>query len=123
VSRKGPGPEDAFREAVEELAQLRGWRVHHVRAALKKDGSWYSPVTGNPGFPDNAFARDGVVLVVEFKTDDRYPSAQQRGWLDAIHPHWSASKGDRPPLRPPKARLAAYVWRPRDWKFIEEVLK
>lgn len=110
--------EDAFRRAVQEYAKLRGWLYWHQRPARTVDG-WRSAGEGDKGFPDVVFARDGVVLIVEFKSAKGRVSDDQRAWLEAL--------GGEAWVRSADGWVAAGryvgVWRPSDWDHIEEVLR
>ena len=43
--------EGGFLQAVQELAQVLGWKVHHQRAGLNQRGRWSSAIQGDAGFP------------------------------------------------------------------------
>jgi hypothetical protein len=58
---------------------------------------------GHAGLPDLILAREGVVLLVELKSEKGKVSLDQQAWIDAAHPF-------------------GYVWAPRDWPEVEEVL-
>jgi hypothetical protein len=92
-----PLSEDDFQQQVLDWAQLRGWRIAHVRAAQVRDGRWATPVTGSPGFPDLVLARRGVVLLAELKSETGRFRPGQREWLAAADTHgrlWRPSSWD-----------------------------
>jgi hypothetical protein len=75
--------EDDLKAWVIELAQLMGWRVVHFRPARTARG-WRTAYEGDDGFPDLVLARDGVVLVVELKSQTGRFRPGQREWLAAL---------------------------------------
>ncbi len=94
--------EDDFRQKVEAYAHLTGWLVEHKRPARLADGSWRTAITGDPGGPDDLFARGGIALLVEFKSDAGKLTPEQESW---------------------KAAAGVVTWRPRDFEEIIERLK
>ena len=92
-----------FQHVVIRLARYRGWHVVHNRPSRSKDGSWSTPIQGDPGAPDLLLARAGVVLHVELKREGGYLSSDQRAWRDAIGESYR-------------------LWRPRDWDAIAATL-
>ncbi|QYN41089.1 hypothetical protein K1T35_47970 (plasmid) [Pseudonocardia sp. DSM 110487] len=86
--------ESDWTDWVVETATLHGWRVTHFRPARTARG-WRTAVQGHKGFFDLVLARNGVVLIVELKTDAGRLTPDQRQWFTAL------------------GELAA-VWRPRD---------
>lgn len=85
-----------------ELAHLFGWRVAHFRSVPVKRGGrtvFMTPVQGDGvGFPDLILVRDRL-LAVELKMDAKYPTPEQRLWLDAFG----------------GAGVETHVWKPRQW--------
>lgn len=107
-------PENAFQAQVLALAKLRGWRRAHFRPARVRDprtgaDTWRTPVQGDgAGFPDTILLRGDRLIAAELKTDTGpKPRPDQVAWLDAF-----AAAG-----------AEAYVWRPKHWDDIEEVLR
>lgn len=90
--------------AVVQLAQLLGYRCHHVY------DSRLASAKVDPGFPDWIFAKDGRVLAVELKTERGKVSARQADWLYHL-----AALG----------HIETFIWRPRHWSSgeIERVLR
>ena len=82
--------------AIVELAELLGWRVFTVR---RSDRAIVASRTG-AGFPDLVIVRPPRVLVFELKREGAYPTATQRGWLEALAECPGVESG---------------AWRPRDW--------
>jgi hypothetical protein len=116
VSLPGPGAEPPaiseteFLRQVLELAAMLGWSAAHFRPALTARG-WRTPVQGNlgAGFPDLVLASPtrGRLLFVELKSDVGRVSADQAAVLAALE----------------AAGARCYVWRPRDFDRITEILQ
>lgn len=96
--------EDELQTRVMQTAQWKGWRVAHVLPALRADGRWVTPYSGDPGLSDLILARGGRILLAELKSETGAFRKGQREWLEAA--------GDNGKL-----------WRPADWTEILEVLK
>lgn len=94
--------EQDFQAAVVDVARMYGWRVHHSRPAMRADGSWRTPIQGDPGWPDLALAKGGTLILAELKSERGALSAGQREWIAAI-----------PAIR---------VWRPSDMPEIVALL-
>ena len=95
-----------FQNTVIELAKLNGWLVHAERHAMKKDGSWITPIQGDAGFVDLVLVRDRVIFA-ELKSEKGKVSDAQWGWIDALR----------------MVGKEVYIWRPSDWDEIVEILK
>lgn len=87
-----------------QAAELYGWRVHHGRPALNRNGKWSTPIQGHPGFPDLVLSRDGMVILAELKSRKGKTSPDQDLWLEALGEH-------------------ARLWRPADWVSIQNELR
>lgn len=87
--------EAEFLTRVVETARVHGWLAHHARPARTARG-YRTAIQGDRGAPDLLLAREGVVLLVELKTDTGRLGPGQREWLDACGEH-------------------ALLWRPKDW--------
>lgn len=96
--------EDDFLDRTFDLAEHRGWLFVQFTKARMPDGSWRTPFKGRKGFPDALFARDGVFLAVEFKSDTGTLSPEQKEWAEHI----------------PGALHR--VWRPKDWPEVARTL-
>lgn len=92
-----------FQSRVIDTAKWCGWMVHHSRPVQDSDGTWSTPIQGDPGLPDLVLARGGVVLLVELKSDKGKPTKDQVKWLDA-------------------AGTWGRLWRPADWPQVLEEL-
>jgi hypothetical protein len=101
--------ERGFQTAVIQMAHHFGWRVHHVRAARTKNG-WRTPIQGDPGFPDLVLAKaDQPVIFAELKLRTRRLPSEQADWAGLL-------RSTCPPCE-------YYIWRPKDWAFIEQRLR
>ena len=100
--------EKDFQRAVIDLARLTGWRVHHTRPALTREGRWLTPIQGDAGFPDLVLCRGGRVIFAELKCNGARPTPAQRGWLEALQ----ACAG-----------VECYLWTPDDWDAIIDALQ
>ncbi len=101
-----PPSEAGFQRTVIELARLRGWLVHHSRAAVNRRGRWSTPLIGHPGLPDLILVRERVIWA-ELKTKTKKTTADQLLWLDTLI----------------RAGCEVYVWRPSMWDIVRRVLE
>lgn len=108
-ARKAGLSEAHLEQQVLHLAQLYGWRAHHVRDSRHV-------LMGDVGFPDWVFARAGVVLIVELKREGGKPERAQDEWLSELGwppgSQWLQS-----------GRLRVYLVRPSDLDAFLEVLQ
>ena len=105
-----PESEATFTARVVALARANGWLVMHQRPACTARG-WRTAVQGDAGFPDLVLVRPnargaGRILFVELKTDTGRPSESQLRWAETL-------------LR---AGAEYHLWRPSEWRAIEETL-
>ena len=99
--------EVAFTRSALQLAKLFGWRSAHFRPAMNRRGKWATPVQGDgEGFPDLVLVRRGRLVVAELKIGNEKPTVEQEAWLAAFK----------------AVGAEVYVWRPADWKVMEEIL-
>lgn len=96
--------EEDLQARILQAAELYGWRVHHGRPAVNRNGKWSTPIQGHPGFPDLVLARDGVVILAELKSRRGQPTDDQKLWLEALGAH-------------------ARLWRPENWPEIQNELR
>lgn len=97
--------EAEFTERVIDFAQGNGWRSAHFRAARTEHG-WRTAVSGDgKGFVDLVLVRERVVWC-ELKTDKGRLSPEQAAWRRVLL----------------DAKQEVYLWRPRQWGEIEQVL-
>jgi hypothetical protein len=99
-----PISEDEFTDQVIAVLQLNRWLVVHFRKARKKNGSWMTPIKGDPGSPDILAARNGQVLLAELKVGKNKPSQFQAEWLKNCGEH-------------------GFLWYPADWDEILFIAK
>lgn len=103
--------ETQFTRQVVELAVLLGWSFVHFRPAQTRRGTWVTPVQGplGKGWPDLFMvrARGQRVLAAELKAEGGYATPAQTEVLEQL-----AAAG-----------IETYVWRPRDFDALAEVLR
>ena len=114
--------ESELKTKIIDLAHARGWLAHHTRPARRWDGSWSTPIEGDPGFPDLVLVRDQSIIIVELKTTKGALSDEQRKWFREL----TGDGSGRSPHRSAGVRdghgLLVETWRPEDWALIEEIL-
>jgi hypothetical protein len=88
--------ERSWQARVERWAGVGGWHAMHNRVS----------VGSRAGFPDLVLLGVGRVVAAELKTNAGKLSAEQADWLD-----WFSAAG-----------ALACVWRPRDWRAIQNFL-
>ena len=96
MSKSTPA-EEQFKQAVIDMARLHQWLVYHT----------YDSRRSAPGFPDLTLVRDGKLIFAELKVGKNNPTESQRRWLTELR----------------RANCAVYLWRPCDWREIEQVLR
>lgn len=108
--------EKQFQARVIDLLHLYGYRVAHFMPAVNARGQWRTPVAADgKGFPDLVAVRPETagrhrsprVMFVELKTDTGRMSKEQVAWQTDLL----------------AAKSEAYVWRPRDWDNIVEIVR
>lgn len=106
--------ERQFQARVIDLLHMFGYRVAHFMPAVNQRGQWRTPVAADgKGFPDLVAVRPerpgraGRVLFVELKTDTGRLTKEQKDW--------GADLSD--------AGAETYVWRPRDWATLSEIVR
>lgn len=104
--------EAEFQVAVIQFAEYHRWESAHFRPARTKKG-WRTPVQGSmgKGFPDLILAHQGQqrLIFAELKRDGEEveKGSDQERVLDVLR----------------AAGEEVYVWMPKDWDTIEEVLR
>ncbi|MCK9569908.1 VRR-NUC domain-containing protein [Candidatus Pacearchaeota archaeon] len=103
--------ESEFQQQIIDVAHLHHWLVAHFRGVRiqRKDGSVYfaTPVQADgEGFPDLVMLKPSRMVVAEIKSDKGKLSEAQEEWLN----QWELAGAE------------VYVWRPKDWDKIIEVL-
>jgi len=103
--------ESEYQQQIIDLAHSCGWRVAHFRTVRvqRANGSVYyatALAADGAGFPDLVLVRERVIYA-EIKTNRGVLSEEQKIWRDML--------------------LAAgeewYVWKPKDFESVMEVLK
>lgn len=89
--------EKIFTGHIIEMSNLMGWKCYHT---------WQS-LHSTKGFPDLAMVRGDRLIFAELKTEKGKLTIEQQAWLDIL-----ALTG----------KCEVYLWRPRDWDKIAEVL-
>jgi VRR-NUC domain-containing protein len=120
VSVKAPPLTEAhFQDQVTQLATLLGWSWVHFRPAYTGRGV-RTPVAGplGKGWPDLVLVHPakGRVLFVELKRDGAELTPEQ---LDVLRTLESVALARDDPHR----QVEVHVWRPRDWDYLEHVLR
>ena len=96
--------EREFQDQVIAMAILYGWKCHHVRPGMTRNGRWMTHVQGHTGFPDIVLAHDTKGLMfVELKADKGRLSPEQLSWMQTLN----------------ATGAECYVWRPADWHYIQ----
>ena len=90
--------EAELQASVLDMSQLRGWLSYHV----------YDSRRSAAGFPDLVLVRGDRLVFAELKRERGRVTTEQRHWLDAL--------GE-------VTRVDARLWRPSDWRAIEEALR
>jgi len=98
--------EDRFRAQVVRRARQLDWMTMFIGRG-KGGGNWVTQMGGDgKGWPDLTLVRERVVCA-ELKTDTNYHvSPEEKVWLERLK----------------LAGIETYIWRPRHWEQIEEVL-
>jgi hypothetical protein len=75
-----------MQSGLEELAHTLGYHIAHFRPAMRRDGSWMTPVSGDgAGWLDNILAKEGMPLVIiELKTKGDTLTPEQRMWFELL---------------------------------------
>ena len=94
--------EALFQAAIVQLAEPLGWLCYHTHDSRRSQ----------PGYPDLTMVRGPEIIYAELKMPKKYPTPKQRAWLEAI-----GTVAEHTPY------VRVYLWRPRDWPQIEEVLR
>ena len=89
--------EKEFQRMVIRLANMRGWLAYHT----------YDSRRCVAGYPDLTLLRPPRLIFAELKTDKGRLRPEQEIWLERL-------KG---------TSAEVVIWRPKQWKEIEEMLK
>lgn len=112
VARIRPQRESDFQAQVIQLARLLGWRVAWFRPVRvqRRNGTVYheTPVGADgKGWPDLILTRAGRLVAAELKSERGRLTAEQAAWISALR----------------AAGVEVFLWRPSQWREIEEVLR
>ena len=92
--------EVTFQKQVVKLAVVLGWKrefIYHTHDSRRS----------GKGFPDLVMLREPRIVYIELKRDkNSYPSKEQKSWIAELE----------------KCGQEVYLWRPKHWKTIIEVL-
>jgi hypothetical protein len=90
--------EKGFAATLKELAVMLGWEWFHVYDSRRSAAGW----------PDVTLVRPPRLIIAELKTDDGRLTPAQEKWLALL----KCVPG-----------ISVFVWRPRDWPKIVEILQ
>jgi len=95
-------------QIIELAEQWLGWQTMHIRPARTKHG-WKTPVQGalGKGWPDLVMLRGGRIIAAEMKTDKGKVTPEQADVIGLLQ----------------AAGVETYIWRPKYWDDIVEVLR
>lgn len=101
--------EAQFQRIVIRYAKDRGWMVNHTPPATiqGRNGRSITPTQGHAGLPDLIMVRDGRCVFAELKGKGG-PTPLQQAWLARLE----RCEG-----------VEAYLWWPRDWPTVRDVLR
>ncbi len=99
--------EEGFQRTVIEMAHAFHWRIAHFRPAMTAWG-WRTAVSADgAGFPDLVLVRENRIIFAELKSETGQLTPAQEKWLGALK----------------ATGVETYVWYPRDFDQIEEILR
>jgi hypothetical protein len=111
VARRDEGQqvsESDFLKLVTDALTAFGWLWVHFQPAQRANGSWLTPFSGTPGFPDICAVRSDRILYIELKAANGKLRDGQRHWLAALG----------------AAGAETHNWRPSDpWPLIENLIR
>lgn len=105
----GTATEAQFQRIVIRYAKDHGWLVNHTPKATMTgaNGRSITPTQGHTGLPDLILVRDGRCAFAELKGSGG-PTQMQQAWLNRLE----RCEG-----------VEAYLWWPRDWPTVRDVLR
>lgn len=120
------GPEYQLQSQVAQLAVMLGWEHVAFRVAFTKGRGWRTPGTGTmaKGWPDMTLvrARDRRLIFAELKSDVAKPSPDQDRVLDVLRSLEGKRYGGGD-AGMDSVTIEVYVWHPRDFDQIEQILR
>jgi VRR-NUC domain. len=87
--------EKEFQQSIINVAHLLGWKVYHT----------WSSIRSVAGFPDLVLVRRDRLIFAEVKTENGKVTKAQQEWLDNL-----------------QHVAEVYVFRPRDWTNVVDIL-
>lgn len=104
--------EKAFEHQVIQYARLMGWRIWKDRATNRRRrcascGAWSAGARNPAGLPDLILIRRPRLVWVELKAERGRLSDDQRAWIEDLR-----ASGQE-----------CYLWRPSEWRKVEEKLR
>jgi hypothetical protein len=90
--------EKNFQAQVVQLARLCGWQVYHTFDSRRSAA----------GFLDLTLVRGQHLIFAELKREDGRLSVPQKDWLERLSN---------------VTEVSTHLWRPSDWRTIEELLR
>lgn len=108
--RNGTASEKDLQRCVIAYGKDHGWLVHHSSPAQVKDRRWVTPVWGHPGHPDTILLRPPRLVIAELKAPGGATSDMQDVWIDRYS-------------QLPGTTVEVYIWWPRDWRRIRDLLR
>lgn len=117
-----PREESAFQNRVMSWAELNGWLTYHPPEnllATARSGRTYRQNVKR-GFFDLTFVHVAMrrLVFAELKSETGRVRPDQVTWQEALH---RIRAGDI--AMTGRSSIEVYLWRPRDWPEIEEVLR
>jgi hypothetical protein len=124
------GPEYSLQSQIAQLAHILGWETIAFRPLFTQRG-FRTPGSGSmaKGWPDMTLvrSRDRRLIFAELKSDTAKTTPDQDRVLDVLRAieHYPTpldmALRQREPIAHPSIQV--FVWRPRDWPQIEQVLR
>jgi len=89
--------ETELQNKIIDWAKLNGWEHYHTHNSRRSPS----------GFPDLVLVRPPEIIYAELKAHGKYPTPNQRKWLEMLR----------------TCHQEVYLWRPADWPEIENRLR
>jgi len=112
--------ERQFQSLVIDHAKVSGWLYYHTHDSRRSA----------PGFPDLVLVRRRMertrVIFAELKTDKGKLRPEQESWLETLGGDGAAWRGalkGKHYSETESMDVEIYVWRPRDWGRVHDVLR
>jgi len=129
--------ETAFSTQIEDLFERFGWLWCHFRPAMRRDGSWYTALSGYAGMLDYIVARerDGRLIFAELKDEASKLDPLQLKWFETLKACQRSVLAEPIPVARNVDLIAflktcsfinipeVYVWKPSQIDEIVEILR